>query len=202
MSCRAAAETGGPVVLGCEKSGVHILFVRRELAAYPEVVNRNLMLKVDNRVVKLNALSQLRGHVRIDSPQQALDFVRFRTSLYTFFYWRGRRFFEVIPDDAVAKMPTYGFDRYYETHPGGAGDAGVISPGAYRLEKFTAPTVTRSGDHFEVVRWLYFPGLPQPGTVRLVRETIGADGSYDCVTLKSLPAPKLPDTYWRRPLFA
>ena len=130
MSCRAAAETGGPAVLGCEESGVQILFVKQDLHYFLAISGRNLMLKVDNRVVRLNALSQLRGHVLIDSPQQALYFVRFRTSLYTFFYWRGKRFFEVIPDDAVAKMPTYGFDRYYETYPGGAGDAGVISPGA------------------------------------------------------------------------
>ena len=67
------------VSLGCEQSGVKLYLAQRWLDQMAPVSEAFLMC-ADGRTAALDDMGQLRGRVRIESPEMALRYVRRRTS--------------------------------------------------------------------------------------------------------------------------
>lgn len=191
------ANSGEPVRIGCELPGTQILYHYAKEVAFPDVVNRSLLLRTNGDTAPLMRFSQLQGRVHITSEQQALDYVRFRNSLYTFYYWADNGGYEVLTEQMAESLPAYGLNRYYHRYPGGEGDAGVLSALAYKQGRFTPATVKKRNNGFEVTRWLFVPNQ-----VEKVQEFVSAEGVCRRVILEQRPPPKLPHTYWRVPTFA
>lgn len=182
--------------LGWERRDTHVRYMHGPRATYPDIANRHLELLTPSGSIKLTRFRQLQDHVLITTTRQALSYVRFRTSLYTFFYWSDTSEFEVLTENMSDKLSSYGLNRYYKPYSGGEGDAGILSPAAYREGNFTPANVSEQAGHFEVVRWIFVPGK-----VEKVKESITTDGGFQRTILKQVPPPKLRDTYWRVPSF-
>ncbi len=131
---------------------------------------------------RLSNLSDLRGHVHIDSPEKALEYVRLGSARD--YSWGGCGGLEIVRSSDKRAQ---------------SGMNGELSPRAYRIGKFAPPTVKRVGSEFVVERWLMLLGGVPDGRPAKVREHVGPDGSYRQEVLPTPPLPPLPDTHWGVP---
>ncbi len=142
---------------------------------------QGLVLRAGRREIGLSTPGDLRGHVRIDTPAEALDYVRLGSSKDLAYAWQGCGGLEIVR----------GSEGNNES-----GKMGVVTPRAWRIGKFTPPTVKHAGGDFVVERWLMLRGSGLEGRPVKVREHVGRDGSYRQEVLPTPPLPPLPDTRW------
>ena len=137
----------------------------------------------------------MRGHVKIASEQDALQYVRLRTTPSTWILWHDKQF-EIVTDRMARALPTYRSPCGFGWNAAASsGYLGVLSDAAFAQGHFTSPTTLRSGRGFVVYRWVYCGK-----DVQFVRETIGPDGSYWQYIVREMAPPRLPNTKWRFPL--
>jgi len=159
----------------------------------PYAANARCYLTNGHEVVKMvSSLGDLKGYVLIDSKEKAIEFVRLRTSGFTYFLFRPEIMVEV-------------FDRESK------GSATFLMWGAASTEfftkhKFEELKIEKMNGYFEITRdLLYFPwygASDYPGTAKLfkVSETVYSDGQYRMtktlylseVNYEDIPYPLLP----------
>jgi hypothetical protein len=146
---------------------------------------------------QLTSLAQLRGLVRIANADQALTFVRLRTSKDYCYDWR-QSILEIVSSDHAKEIDFK--DRSALTHMARqdtvSGHYAVLSPHAFRSGGFSAPIVSQVPGGFRITRWVcLFNGL-HGDHIQQWDEYVGHDGTYRMSVSKDMPAPKLPGTHW------
>lgn len=177
--------------------------------AIPAFTTRCLLIVKGRERKPVFDIWSLKGYVRIHTSEEALKYVRLRTSLQTWLLWpeSNRVFTEIISRPNVALLPNYGLkDNYVKNlmqywH---SGDFAVLSPDAFRLGHFKPPSVKHVGHLYIIDRWIAKPKLTtKPGTciIQEILETVTDEGDYTWKVLVSRDTPNLPDTTWMLPSF-
>jgi hypothetical protein len=147
---------------------------------------------------QINKLSELRGHVVIASPSQALSYVRLLTSPKTTFAFAPSRkgiIVEVANTDSIDSNFTYGDQeliRSLRRYP--FGWWALMPPDAASRCGFTFASVSKSNNSFSISRILFEQRYSRHGSVKLfwlVRELVGNDGSYSEVSRTKLNVSKV-----------
>jgi hypothetical protein len=139
--------------------------------------------------------------VAINTPSDALRYVRLRTSLSLWFVWHNSRLLEIVSIKQAARLLNFGIPP--DVRPDGltSGYVGVLSTRDYQRCRFAPPVVRSARGGFTVTRWA-FSYLGPRNRVELVRETVGRDGRYTCTVLISKPPPRLSSgRFWNVPFF-
>jgi hypothetical protein len=139
----------------------------------------------------VSTLKDLKGTVQIQSSLDALNFVRFRTSTYTFMFWPGPRTVEVVTGSE--EIPKFGLSDAKFGLSGPAGfvwNVGILKESDFRRFGYSMPTIRKKGDYYIIDRWLLLDdtGKGNEG-VEHVRETVGADGDYHIDVLQTKDVP-------------
>ena len=172
---------------------------------------------------QLSSIRDLRGLVKIDSPEKALEFVRLRTNrdlvpLLSDGY-PGEA--EIMTAEDYLKGPRYGMNAWQGNVPSPDtpeaadhtyGDKGILSEEGFRLGGFSKPQITElpNSKGYQVIRWAYkqVPLAKSPShrpsaqhsflsdIVYQLIETVGRDGAYKRREMNRQDAPSLPDTEW------
>jgi hypothetical protein len=74
----------------------------------PIEAGMGLVMRANGKVSVIRTIKDLRGHVRIKSPEDALQFVRLTTSLETGFLFEHDEWVEIVPSSLAATIPTFG----------------------------------------------------------------------------------------------
>jgi hypothetical protein len=201
------------VPLGFENTGVEIALVAR----WPKEISydRELLLKQNGDTAKLLSLEQLRGQVHITKPEEALLFVRFRTSPAFCEYWPWPREVEIIDLNDARQLPSYGEDFQLNDYDlsyvrDGGSDIPVdwgLTHEAYQAGHFTPPSIAPVTGGFSITRWIFSQRRVRspPGSlfgwrlvarVMKVQEFVGVDGQYHRAILSEAAPPKLARTSW------
>ena len=132
----------------------------------------------------ITALGDFKGLVTITNAKDALEFARFRTSLWSYYMWPGDRTVEAIDQRELLSMPTYGIS------PGNTlgYTTGVFEHKYFLKYGLSEPTVKVMPGRFIITRWLLVAS-GSPRRLQEVRETVGVDGSYSIVTVASQASP-------------
>jgi len=170
-------------------------------AGIPTEASRQIEVQYGKKTRIAGDLDQLAGFVHITSAAQALEFVRFRTSPATWLNWpRSRYRFVEVTDQEHPWRDDYGAKIDISTksliEDNRSGDFGILSPDAFRVGKFSHPTVHRKGKNYIIDRWVL-----QESTVYKIRETVGPLGEYTRRSTQQLSAPNIPGTQWRLPTY-
>jgi|SRR5579884_577253 len=148
----------------------------------------------------LSTLEQLRGWVRLQNSQQALRFVRFRTSRKYCYNWQSidtpQEIVSFLQCTSADFADTGGSDATGLFHGMESGRYGLLSDRAYQMGKFTPLRVRKVPSGYEIVRWVCIYRHLEGIAVQQWQETVGLDGRYRRVVLKSSLPPKLPGTKW------
>ena len=144
-------------------------------------------------------LNALRGSVKITSKAAALRYVRLLTTPKTYYLWPVHAV-EVVSRSDAHSLPDFGVASSWGFRAVDSGAYGIISPRAWRIGKFTPPTVQQIKEGFIVTRWIYTTdtGTEQARTeegVYRIREWVGRDGAYRRRALERFDK-KLPNTAW------
>jgi hypothetical protein len=138
----------------------------------------------------LKSLDQLTGLVHINNTQNALQFVRLRTSrAYAYVYVPP--VLEII-STSQALQPAFKWPDNDQGLPPAEWE-GVLPNRDYQSLGFTPPVVRRTPDGYQIERWICRCDWERYGegqTVERWRETIGPTGQYRRQILESKPAPK------------
>lgn len=144
--------------------------------------------------VSVHRLELLRGHVRVESAEAALEFVRLRSSVETFHLMRGAwGVIEILPEDRYHQRHDYAFERIAsDDWPRTDGTNGVVREKTWEKFGLTEPKVETIESGFLVRR----PVVVQKfGSSRILDEYmaydfvefVGRDGTYKVVNKTSLP---------------
>jgi hypothetical protein len=149
-----------------------------------------------HRIVK--NLNDLRGMVTISNGQDALRYVRLKTSYSTRFLF-AHPACEVCTFTVSQSIPNFGIAP--EVYPGrnSSGYLGVLTAQAARIGGFSGPHVEQNAEGWRISRWLLIEQNSKGRGklyVQHVEEMIGRDGSYQMRILKTISPPKLPATRW------
>jgi len=120
-------------------------------------------------------MANLRGKVRIDTAQAALDFVRLQTLPLTCGYF-GFEYMEVMEESAlegIASVPGWTDYKPWETGLWGAAPQSWLT--AHRID---AATVNQSQDGWQVTRWVAKTNEEKPQHLYLLDEQVTTDGGY------------------------
>ena len=149
---------------------------------------------------QLHSVNDLNGLVNIRTANEALDFVRLRTSVSTFRFW---------PDESIELEVTRQSDALAQARYGlrsddlptrnwvhRSGMSGVLSDRAFKQGEFSAPVVIREGTGYSITRWIYVIQQNDRQGVQQIRESVTKSGHITRTVLRRLPLPTLPATTW------
>jgi hypothetical protein len=147
----------------------------------PLDARRRLYVVTGGRWQQVRSLSILAGHVRIRSADQALHFVRLRTSPTTSLAFEGTMWAEVLPRTAVDSALTFGDHTLIRTlKQAREGLYGVLSADRFAELGFHLPTVSMTAGGYKVRRVVVV--LPRGAhgrpIVQWISEQVSSDGSY------------------------
>lgn len=180
------------IQVGCELPGVRIELVLVEPIT-PIEAGLRLRVQYRDSAVLLKDLPDLKGYVKIAAPRQALQFVRLLTSPATRYLWwsRGNLEVEIIHSRDARTIPAFGIKQHHlDALFRGTGTLGSLSPDVYRRGPFFPPRLRGIKEGYVVERWIYsetFKNGKAKGSIQLIREIIGTDGSYKRQILKDMP---------------
>jgi len=162
-SDQLVSAPGRRVRLGLERPGSRLAVATVAPKSYIAASRERFVVVRGGASNVLRDLNDLRGHVRISSKSSALRFVRLRTTPRTFYFWP---FFqqqkEVVSRRVAAQLPRYGVDSWRGFRPSAeSGWLGVLSPSAYSLGGFRAPSVSTGTQFLNPKN--YLPRLPRMG---------------------------------------
>lgn len=158
---------------------------------------QRLLLSDGFHTSDFKSLDQLRGLVEIKSKDQALEFVRLRTSQCLCYNWAGQIQLEVINTSQIDD-PNFA-DAICPRSPNNHGQSGlyaILSQQAYQQGGFAPPMVISTANGYAVTRWVCTFDDLAGSRVERWREIVGLDGSYRKAVLVSKKPPKLPNTEW------
>jgi hypothetical protein len=146
-------------------------------------------LRVGEHLTFVHGPADLVGHVRVASPQDALQYVRVFTSPATARAMRSAMWVEVVPMSAVDPQFVFGRDEYvdkllqHSAAPTGR-EFGVLTDDQWREAGLVGPTVVRADGGFIVVRLLFRPDERGPQewwtqTAHWVAERVTTDGRIE-----------------------
>lgn len=135
-----------------------------------EACARAYIFKEEKILKRLFSLHDLQGAVSIDTPQKAIEFVRFRTSEQTFFLFRPVIWFELFKREQEERGQTFTYGEcspsFFEQH--GLKELEFIEhEGSFEIHR----------DILEVL-WRGDPNFPSPPMVYRVVETVSYTGEY------------------------
>lgn len=182
---------GGELVLS-ERSG--------ELFSYPVETCLHLFLVTPQIRQEITRLEQLKGQVRISTSNEALSFVRLKTSPATWYLWEGMGAMEVVSVDQINPSFCFGDENECNSLRDGRypGMYGVVKSRSDLVALKIKPTevkVTKNG--FEIHRTL-ITQVKRWGDSYLqeVTESVGYDGSYSIHRGKLRKAPDTDSIKW------
>ena len=179
--------------------------------ASPEVIPMSRRLRVKNgpHVFFLDSLGQLNSLVHIDTPKDALAFVRLRTSRAYMDNYHSVEVEIISQSQSIqasfavpAKFLGPAFMSPHVGTPGiwfvdpkytivtlPSGWLGVLSDRDYKIRGFTPPVVRQTTNGFQIDHWVcgfISPKLDLPHTIEKWREIVGPTGSYEKHVLVSM----------------
>jgi hypothetical protein len=141
----------------------------RETLGFPVEAFLKLVVVEDGKKKLLPKTGDLKGHVKIDSPEKALEFVRLFTDLETHYLFEDSRCIEVRPTDSgvpgYGELPRPEFERW----------------------KLVLPVTARIGAGFQVTRAV----VDSQSTISMRTEQVSEDGNY--LILKEIEVTKEAD---------
>lgn len=171
--------------------------VRGSPSTFPHLVEV-LGLTCNGQQTILRSLDDVRGKVRITSPEMALTMVRLRTSYTTYDKWPdAHREVEIVKSGEERDVPDFGIRGYPSPKGMYSGFLGILSGPAYRAGGFSPPAIQSEPDGYRIVRWLFtgdFSRSEDRYNIVQVSEFVGVDGQYERKELRTLPVPDLPNT--------
>jgi hypothetical protein len=169
----------------------------------------------------VHSLGSLRGRVRIRSTEQALEFVRLKTSPSTYHTFRtyaritdkAPMYFEEVDGIVMAEVlrrgefetvSTFGLPDYLTGRRSNdpEGRLGIVSPETAQQAKLAATTVTVCGSDFRIERTIvedtYLQTLNLANRYKLHRvvELVGSEGEYTLISKRSVENEALIGVRW------
>ena len=154
----------------------------------------HLVLSFNGKEKVLTKMDDLRGYAAIDTPENALRYVRLRTSLKTWYMWRDAYMVEIANPTLMKQFPNYGIKPKSE-HFVNSGFDGILSEAAFVRGHFSPPEVVKTITGFTIKRWLFNDEFKFK-RVLFVEEQIETNGGYHRKTLRSRQPPQIPGTSW------
>lgn len=146
--------------------------IEKKARAEDDIV-RAVLLRGDEVVAELDSLQDLQGYVEIDSPEEAIEYVRFRTSDQTYSLFQPRVLVEVTRRSSILGIEI------------AKGTFGVASAPFFDRHRLSELRVRREGDRFVINRfavmtlWPGAEGHPKPPALHRLTERVFSDGSYE-----------------------
>jgi hypothetical protein len=190
--------------LGMERKGIDIQVVNTMPGILPAEPGERMRITKNGSTVFLTDIGQLAGAVDIKDQHEALNYVRFLTSLRTWHLWNGTTdgMVEVIRRDDAASLPTFGAGPFKPSDlPSIDGILGVLTRDEFRKGGFRTPVVARSAEAYVVTRWVFIRDHINQTRLDHIEETVHPDGTYHRKTLKSMPPPSLTGVQWLFPAY-
>jgi hypothetical protein len=191
----------------CSKGGVLPIEAAEELCVIVQEKKDELTPFLGRRgdTLGFKLLGQLRGYVKIASPEDALCFVRLATSpatAHTIFRARDRYAFEVIAFETISDVVVFG-DKEYRKRLSRAyqGSYGIIPQALAKELGFEEPKVVKANGGYEIIRVVVEENGRRPCLVKQTHEWVGPDGEYKLVSEKALDSPQIRAVGWHFPRY-
>lgn len=159
-------------------------FSLEEPLGWPIEPDQRLYIVLRNQIIIINDLAQLRGHVTIETPQEALAFCRLITSPRTYHLWRttqGKYEAEIVSNDQIDRDFVFGDEALGEAlSNAGSGHCGIVSSRQKLDELGIGPAEVRTTpEGYEIRRRLLVEDLDTRARyMAKVVEVVRQDGSY------------------------
>lgn len=177
---------------GTPLTGVGFLLPGRELRLTttldigdPISAFQRVYLRADRKIIRVDEPAKLVGHVRIVSPEAALQYVRLFTSPATVRTMSRADWIEVVPASSVGEAFVFGNKAWLSEMPrflGREREFGILRDEEWHEEGLSGPTVLRTSSGFIVIRLMFRPreeGTWWTNIAHWVADTVSADGTMD-----------------------
>lgn len=165
----------------------------------------HLFIVYPNSALEITHLEQLKGKVKINSPRDALAFVRLKTSPVTWYFWEGKGAMEVVSRDQIDSSFFFGDNETYEwlKRLNDSGWYGIVNTksmlSALKIEQ---AKVKLAKNGFEIHRTLLTQGKEWGDNyLQDVTEFVGRNGSYSVRKGKLRKAPESASIKWILPTY-
>lgn len=172
---------------------------------FPKEAFLHLFYVTFNHSEEIKDLNQLKGKVKIDSPEDALAFVRLKTSPITWYLWGRKSAMEVVSMDQVDLKFCFGDENEYRCRINSncSGMYGVVKDKSdLDSMKIKRAEVKATKTGFEIHRTLLTEGEKWcDNYIYEVTEFVGSNGSYSVREGKLRKAPKTDNIMWILPIY-
>jgi len=183
------------VNLRCMRNGAHIFVFKQENDTIPRIDTYSLKVEDELGSHDLRNFADLQGKVSIHTGEDALEFVRLRTSFWSYYLWPEDRTIEVVSSSMLPKLPSYGLEQIHNPYR----TAGVINDTDFIKSGFSVPQVVTNHGQYNITRWLLDLNLTGTPFVEKVGETVTSDGRYSITVLAKKNVPRLSNSQWGIP---
>jgi len=142
-----------------------------------------IRVTTENETFLLDSLPQLTGLVAINTPEEALAFVRI-PSQYTYA-------FSLPWEEEIGSEPASQSGEQHSPHS--------LTSKSFKAGGFTPPVVQVEKAGYIITRWIFVQPREGDNKVQKIRELVGKDGSYHRTVLEKKPPPNVPDVDWLIP---
>lgn len=142
-----------------------------------------IRVTTENETFLIDSLPQLTGLVAINTPEEALAFVRI-PSQYTYA-------FDLPWEEEIGSEPASQSGEQQFPHS--------LTSKSFKAGGFTPPVVQVEKAGYIITRWIFVQPRKGDNKVQKIRELVGKDGSYRRTVLEKKPPPNVPDVDWLIP---